>query len=258
MNLMNVQQQRGQRLVDLHASGELIVLPTVWDAFSARVAVDAGFPALTVGSHPVAEAFGLPDGEAQPFDDYLEQVRRIAEAVDVPISVDVESGYGLAPQELIALVLETGAVGVNIEDTLHQEEGRVRGRQELFDYITTAVEAARGAQVPFVLNGRTDALVHGTAHFDDPLEEAVARIQGMANAGALSVYPVGLPDAASVQRAVGAVQVPLNVTADPVSGHPAGGLAQLRELGVRRVTFGPKWQARLKEPAAQMLQAWRD
>ncbi|RKW69958.1 isocitrate lyase/PEP mutase family protein [Galactobacter caseinivorans] len=250
-------QQRGQRLVDLHSSGEIIVLPTVWDAFSARIAVEAGFPALTVGSHPVAEAFGLPDGEAQPFDEYLEQVSRIAAAVDVPVSVDVESGYGLPPQELIRLVLETGAVGVNIEDTLHQEEGRVRGRQELFDYIATAVEAAKGAGVPFVLNGRTDALVHGTELFEDPLAEALERIQAMAEAGALSVYPVGLPDAASVKKAVDAVSVPLNVTADPIDGHPAGGLAQLRELGVRRVTFGPKWQARLKEPAAQMLHAWR-
>lgn len=256
MSNVNVQQQ-GQKLVELHASGDLIVLPTVWDAWSARLAVEAGFAALTVGSHPVANAFGMPDGEEQDFNDYLEQVQRIAEAVNVPVSADVESGYGLIPEELIGRVLEAGAVGVNIEDTVHSDDDRVRGPQELEDYIAAAVEAASVAGVPFVVNGRTDALVHGTAMFTDPLAEAVSRIQAMERAGALSVYPVGLPNAAAVTAAVSAVSVPVNVTVDPVRGHPAGGMEDLRALGVRRISFGPLWQSELEAPATKMLQAWR-
>jgi len=256
--------QRGQRLMDLHASGEMLVLPTVWDAWSARLAEEAGFKGITVGSHPVAEAFGEADGEHQPFDEYLRQVERIAESVDIPVSVDVESGYGLPPGVLVTRVLEAGAVGVNIEDTVHGDDGRVRGRQEHADYIATAVEAAREAGVPFVVNGRTDALIHGTSVFEDPLGEAIARCQAMVEGGALSVYPVHLPSADAVKAVVAAVSVPVNVTVMPSTGVPggiltgtaAGDVARLRELGVRRVSFGPLWQVALEDAATAMLKEW--
>ena len=249
--------QRGSTLVDLHRSGEIVVLPTVWDAWSAKLAVDAGFHGLTVGSHPVADAIGSADGEQMDLADYLRQVRLIAESVDVPVSADVESGYGLSAADLIGRVIDAGAVGVNIEDTVHSENGRVRELAEHADYIGAAVAAAEQAGVPFVVNGRTDALKHGTDVFADPLAEAVARSVAMADAGALSVYPVGLPDAVAVGKLVGAVDVAVNVTADPVKGHPAGDLPTLRSLGVRRVSFGPLWQMALAESAAEMVKHWR-
>ncbi len=90
-------KQRAAALLALHQPGNPVVLPTVWDAWSAKLAVDAGFAALTVGSHPVADSVGKPDDEGMTFDDLLARVAQITDAVDVPVSVDIESGYGEAP-----------------------------------------------------------------------------------------------------------------------------------------------------------------
>lgn len=247
---------RAKVLADIHSSGELVVLPTVWDTWSAAVAVDAGAAGLTVGSHPVADAIGSADGENMDFAEYLGVVARIAASVEVPVSADVESGYGLEPAELIARVLEAGAVGANIEDVVHREGKRVRDRQEHADYIAAARQAADKAGVDFVINGRTDAVKLGTDVFSDPLAEAEERLKLMEDAGARAVYPVGLSTADQVSRLVQSVSIPLNVTAHPVKGHGAGDLAALRALGVRRVSFGPLWQKWLAEVSAAELTGW--
>lgn len=248
---------RAAALAALHESGEMAVLPTVWDTWSARVAADAGFAGLTVGSHPVADAIGSADGENMDFSEYLEVVKRISDAVDLPVSADVESGYGLEPAELISRLLEAGAVGANIEDVVHKENKRIRDRQEHADYIAGARRAADDAGVQFVINGRTDAVKLGADVFADPLQEAQDRITLMEQAGARAVYPVGLSTADQVTRLVGAVSIPVNVTAHPVKGHGAGDMAALKSLGVRRVTFGPLWQMWLSEVSAEQLSAWK-
>lgn len=247
---------RAKELADRHGSGELVVLPTVWDTWSALTAVAAGAVGLTVGSHPVADAIGSADGENMDLGDYLRVVSAIVGAVEVPVSVDVESGYGLAPAELVGRVLEAGAVGVNIEDVVHGEGKRVRDRQEHADYIAAARAAADEAGVDLVINGRTDAVKLGTDTFADPVAEAEARIKLMEDAGARAVYPVGLSTADQVSRLVQAVTIPLNVTAHPVNGHGAGDIDALRGLGVRRVSFGPLWQKWLGETSAQQLSGW--
>lgn len=249
-------QKKSATFAQAHESGDLLVLPTVWDAWSARLAESAGFQGLTVGSHPVGDALGPGDGEAMNFNDYMRATKRIVTAVDLPVSVDVESGYGMAATELVQRVLETGAVGINIEDTVRRENGRMRDREEHAQYIADARAAADQAGVDLVINGRTDALIHGTTLFEDPLAEAVERIRLLEQAGARSVYPVGLPDGQSAAAVVAAVSVPVNVTAHPVDGAKAGSLAELRELGVRRVSFGPLWQAALAETSRQQLAAW--
>ena len=249
-------QKKAATFAQAHESGDLLVLPTVWDAWSARLAESAGFQGLTVGSHPVGDALGPGDGEAMNFNDYMRATKRIVTAVDLPVSVDVESGYGMAATELVQRVLETGAVGINIEDTVRRENGRMRDREEHAQYIADARAAADQAGVDLVINGRTDALVHGTTLFEDPLAEAVERIRLLEQAGARSVYPVGLPDLNAARAMVEAVSVPVNVTAHPVNGAKAGSLAQLRELGVRRISFGPLWQAALAETSKQQLAAW--
>lgn len=249
-------ESNAQKLAELHESGEILVLPTVWDTWSAGVAAEAGFLALTVGSHPVADAIGSSDGENMDFAEYLGVVKKIVDAVDVPVSADVESGYGLEPSELIDRVLEAGAVGANIEDVVHREGKRVRERQEHADYISAARQAADNAGIPFVINGRTDAVKLGTDVFEDPMDEAVERVKLMEQAGARAVYPVGLTNAIQVDRLVQSVSVPLNVTAHPVKGHGAGDLAALEEQGVRRVTFGPLWQMWLAEISKEKLADW--
>ena len=247
-----------QDLAEQHESGELIVLPTVWDTWSATVAAEAGFSGLTVGSHPVADAIGSADGENMNFAEYLEVVRRIVAAVDLPVSVDVESGYGLRPTELVNRLLEVGAAGANIEDVVHTEGKRVRGRQEHADYIAAARQTADDAGVDFVINGRTDAVKLGMEVYQDPLGEAVERVKLMEQAGARSVYPVGLSSVDQVSAVVDAVSIPVNATAHPVDGHGVGHVQELKNLGVRRVTFGPLWQKWLGKVSADQLSKWVD
>ncbi len=122
--------RRAAALLELHQPGNPVVLPTVWDAWSARLATDAGFAALTVGSHPLADSIGKPDGEGMSFDDVLTRVAQITAAVDVPVSVDIESGYGQPAPRLIEGLLSVGAVGLNIEDTVHSEGKRLRSAGE--------------------------------------------------------------------------------------------------------------------------------
>lgn len=248
--------QRAKALAEQHKSGDLLVLPTVWDTWSARMAAESGFTSLTVGSHPVADAIGSADGEHMEFSSYLDVIRRITDAVDVPVSVDVESGYGLAADELLNRLLDAGAVGANIEDVVHGEGKRIRERQEHADYIAAFRSAADEAGVEFVINGRTDAVKLGQTVFEDPLEEGIARVQLLEQAGARSVYPVGLSTGEQVSRLVQAVTVPVNVTAHPVNGHGAGDLHTLKKLGVRRVSFGPLWQKWLSEVSSSQLAQW--
>src|ERR1700739_5127120 len=119
--------ERATALLELHQPGNPLILPTVWDAWSAGLAPDAGCAALTVGSHPVADSIGKPDNEGMSFDDVLSRVEQITAAVDVPVSVDVESGYGLPASRLIDGPPGAGAVGLNIEDTGHREGNGLRG-----------------------------------------------------------------------------------------------------------------------------------
>lgn len=252
---MTVNKDTAAAFAAAHASGELLVLPTVWDVWSAQLSVEAGFRGLTIGSHPVANAIGRQDGEDMDFGQYLAITRAIVESVDVPVSVDVESGYGLPGEELARQVLETGAVGLNIEDTVHREGGRVRTLTEHADYIAAVRAEADRLGVELVINGRTDAIKHGTAKFEDPEAEAIARIRALEEAGARSVYPVGAADPEQIKRLVDAVSIPVNVTTDPVADTP-GSRQDLKELGVRRATWGPKWQNQLRATAIESQAGW--
>src|SRR5689334_528083 len=189
---------KARRLAELHAEGRPLVLPTVWDAWSARVAVEAGFDALTVGSHPLADSRGQSDNEGMTLDDALDGIRRVTSAVDVPVSADVESGYGTDAAELVERVLDAGAVGINVEDTVHGE-GRMRSREEHADYIGSLRSAADAAGVDLVINARTDAFLGKAQTFDDPVAEAVLRMQACEAAGSRCSYPVGAPDADAVR-----------------------------------------------------------
>lgn len=242
-------------LLRLHHTDETLVLPTVWDVWSARAVVDAGFPALTIGSHPLADSRGQQDGEGMTLDDALDGIRRICSAVRVPVSADVESGYDTPAAELVERVLDTGAVGINVEDTVHSQD-RVREVAEHADYIGALRQAADEAGVELVINARTDALLHGTDRFPDPVAEAITRIRACEEAGARCVYPVKIPDAATLATLMEATSLPLNVTAHPVDGAPSGSLQELRDAGVRRVTFGPLLQKALTQSVAELTGPW--
>lgn len=244
-------------LLDLHHTGSTLVLPTVWDAWSARAVAEAGFPALSIGSHPLSDSRGQGDKEDMSLDDALDGVRRICGAVPgTPVSADLESGYGTAPAELIERMLDAGAVGLNIEDSVHSRGGEMRSVAEHADYIGGLRQAADAAGVDVVINARTDVFLKKD-QFEDPVAEAITRLRACEEAGARCVYPVGAPDAETLRTLLAELDGPVNVIADPRSGSAAGSLDDLRGLGVHRVTFGPKLQLGLTSDLVALVEPWR-
>lgn len=244
------------QLLALHHTGTTVVLPTVWDAWSAKAMVDAGFQALTIGSHPLANSRGQRDNEGMTLDDALDGARRITEAVDVPVSLDAESGYATPAAELVERVLDAGAVGINIEDTVHSEAKRLRSVEEHADYIGQLRQAADTAGVELVINARTDVFLKPAGTFDDPLAEAIERLRACQHAGARCLYPVKAPDAETLTTLLAELTSPINVIAHPVNGSAAGSLDDLRALGVARVSFGPLLQGAITGPMEAMAGAW--
>jgi 2-methylisocitrate lyase-like PEP mutase family enzyme len=244
--------ERATALLDLHQPGNPVILPTVWDAWSARLATDAGFAALTVGSHPLADSIGKPDGEGMSFDDVLTRVAQITAAVDVPVSVDIESGYGQPAARLIEGLLSVGAVGLNIEDTVHSEGKRLRTATEHAELVGALRAAADAAGVHVVINARTDLFLRRDGDDADRVERAVARLTEAAAAGADVLYPVGHHDPETLRRLAADLPLPINAIALPDRSDPA----LFGPLGVARISFGPYLQAALAGRAQELLARW--
>ncbi|MBF6444055.1 isocitrate lyase/phosphoenolpyruvate mutase family protein [Nocardia farcinica] len=240
-------------MLALHRPGDPVVLPTVWDAWSANVAVAAGFSALTMGSHPVADSLGRPDGEGMTFTELLGRVRQVTTATDVPVSVDIESGYGLAPAQLIDGLLEAGAVGLNIEDTVHGEGRRLRGAEEHADFVRGLREFADAAGVHVVVNARTDLFLRGDGDDADRVDRAIERLRLAAAAGADVLYPVGRHSDADMRRLTAELPLPVNAIGLP----DVSDKAELAAQGVARISFGPFLQAALAKEAERLLARWK-
>lgn len=238
---MTIDAEKGARFVRSHIEPGIVVLPNAWDAGSAIMMVEAGFPAIATTSAGVAFAMGLPDGQRVSRDRMLECVARIVAAVPVPVTADLEAGYGPSPEDVAATVrgaLEAGAVGCNIEDATG------RGDQPLFDLelacdrIRAGVEAARGAGLPFVLNARADPYLvrHGSdaANF----AEAVRRANAYREAGADCLFVPGPMDPDTIGRLVREIDGPLNVLGARGGAASALSAPDLERLGVKRVSIG--------------------
>ncbi|MEU0301730.1 isocitrate lyase/phosphoenolpyruvate mutase family protein [Streptomyces sp. NPDC006175] len=213
--------------------GDPLVLPGPWDAASARVFEEAGFPALATPSAGVAASLGHADGETPP-DEMFAAVARIARAVSVPVSADVEAGYGLAPDELVDRLLEAGVVGCNLEDSV---DGVLVDPRRQADRLAEVCAAAGGR---LFVNARIDTYVHGDPAATDVAADTVARALLYAGAGAGCVYPIMAPPD-TLPALAAAVPVPVNAL-----GAPDGPAAtrRLGELGAARITFGPQLQRR--------------
>jgi 2-methylisocitrate lyase-like PEP mutase family enzyme len=246
-------QDRAAALKALHVPGDPVILPTVWDAWSAKLAVDAGFAALTVGSHPVADSIGKEDGEGMSFDDLTQRVAQITGAVDVPISVDIESGYGQAPQRLIDGLLGAGAVGLNIEDTVHSEGKRLRTPEEHAALVGELRKASDAAGVHVVINARTDLFIRNDGDDADRVDRAIARLKLAAEAGADSLYPVGRHEPDVQRRLTSELPLPVNAIALPDVDDPTS----FGPLGVGRISFGPFFQRVLSGYAETLLARWK-
>lgn len=209
-----------------------LVLPGPWDAASARVFADAGFPALATPSAGVAASLGYEDGQT-PADEMFAAVARIARAVPVPVTADVEAGYGLPPGELVERLLTAGAVGCNLEDTV---DGVLVDAEWQADRLARVREAAGDG---LFVNARIDTYVRGVPDGTDREAETVRRARLYAAAGADCVYPIGAPPEA-LPRLAAAVPGPLNALARPDGPGPR----RLGALGATRITFGPGLQRR--------------
>ncbi|MBF6328913.1 isocitrate lyase/PEP mutase family protein [Nocardia transvalensis] len=249
---MSTLSEKATTFLSLHRPGDPVILPTVWDAWSAKLAQEAGFSGLTVGSHPLADSLGKSDREGMTYAEAMARVREITSAVDVPVSVDIESGYGLKPAQLIDGLLEAGAIGLNIEDTVHSEGGRLREPQEHAEFVGELRRAADSSGVHVVINARTDLFLRQDGDAADRVERVIARLLLAAEAGADVLYPVGTRDADILRRLCTELPLPVNAIAPPDSG----GRAWFAELGVARVSFGPFLQRALAAEANRLLERW--
>lgn len=208
-------------------AGDPLVLPGPWDAASAQVFVDAGFPALATPSAGVAASLGHEDGST-PQDEMFAAVARIVRAVSVPVSADVEGGYGLSPKELVERILATGAVGCNLEDSEH---ATLKDSDRHAEWLA-AVRAEAGSVL--FINARIDTFLFGAG---DPAD-AVARARRYLAAGADCVYPILAP-AEVFPRLRDGIDGPINMAADA----DRESVTALARLGATRITFGP-WMQR--------------
>jgi 2-methylisocitrate lyase-like PEP mutase family enzyme len=219
----------------LHVPGDPLVLPNVWDAATAKVVADAGFPAVATTSAGVADALGYADGQHTPADEMLAAVARIARVVDVPVTADLERGYGLDRWTLANRVVETGAVGLNLEDTDHANRPALVPVAEQMAFIAGVKAAA-----DLVVNARIDVHIRG-----GETDDALLRARCYRDAGADCLYPIGVTDADTIARFV-EIGVPVNVLLRP--GAPP--IERLAELGVARISLGHLLHAEMLEALA--------
>jgi 2-methylisocitrate lyase-like PEP mutase family enzyme len=227
--------ERARTLRDLHRPGDPVVLPNAWDPPSARRLAATGAAALATTSVGVAEAIGHEDGERTPPGEMLAAVGRIAAAVELPVTADLEAGYGLAPDDLIAQLLEAGAVGLNQEDTDHAT-GELSDPDSQAEHLAALKDAGRRAGVDVVLNARIDSFLRAGPDADPAavVDDAIARGRRYAEAGADCVYPIFARGREAIGRLVAEIGVPVNIAAGPVGL----GRSELAALGVARVSFG--------------------
>ena len=218
---------RARTLLALHRADPILVLANVWDVASARaVAGVAGVQALATASHSVAASFGYPDGENIPFELHLDMVRRIIEAVELPVTMDLEAGYGDAG-ESARRAIAVGVVGANLEDQLKPLDEAVAA-------VEAVLRAGRDAGIDFVLNARTDAYVRGA---ENPVQEAITRGRAYLEAGAPVVFVPGALSREDIEALVeGLGHNRLTVISVPGRSLP---VAELQSLGVARVSSGP-------------------
>ena len=239
---VSVLAAQAEQLRGLHVPGSPLLLVNAWDPPSARRLAHDGYPAIATTSAGVAEALGYEDGNVTPPDEMLAAVARIAAVVDVPVTADLEAGYGLEPSELVKGLLRAGAVGLNFEDTDH-EAGSLTDPERQAERLAAIKQAGRDAGVDVVLNARVDVFLRG----GEP-GEAVRRGQIYADAGADCVYPIAARGRDTIRGLVEEIAAPVNILAVP------GGLslAELGELGVARVSFGSGLMHVAMDAAAQV------
>lgn len=232
----NEQKSRAATLRELHQGPKILVLPNAWDCVSARLFEQAGFPAIATTSGGIAATLGYPDGQRISAREMLLIVGRIAATVSVPVTADLEAGYGTTAADIaetIRQAITLGVVGANLEDGRGANQPLAEIVRQT-DIIKAIREVATACEIPLVLNARVDSFLHGVGDNAARFKEAVARATAYLEAGAGCIFPIGLKDRETIARFVREVGGPVNIMASP--GAPT--ISELENLGVRRVTFG--------------------
>jgi 2-methylisocitrate lyase-like PEP mutase family enzyme len=226
-----------ERFRGLHQGPQILVLPNAWDAASARLYEEAGFLAIGTTSAGIAFSMGMPDGERVAFEEMITVIGRIVSAVRIPVTADIEAGYGRTPEATAAsclAVLKAGAVGVNLEDASTDGARPLVDPVLHCDKVRAAREAAAGEKVPLVINARTDVFLRAVGEPETRLGETLARANAYREAGADCLFVPGVSDPETIAQLTRGIGGPVNILAGP--GAPA--VADLARLGVRRVSLG--------------------
>jgi 2-methylisocitrate lyase-like PEP mutase family enzyme len=239
MTSMETTRQKAITFRDMHLADAVVVLPNAWDHASAAIMIEAGFPAIATTSAGIALAQGYPDGEIIGRARMLEIVGHMARRCPVPVSADLEAGYGLGPDAVATTVsqaIEVGIVGCNIEDSDPQGQG-LPEFDEAVERIRAGRAAADGLGIPFVLNARADPYLRQVGDGEDNFRETVRRSNAYLAAGATCVYVPGPGDAETVGRLVKAIDGPLNILGS-MAGRASLTVSRYAGLGVRRISIG--------------------
>ncbi len=232
-----LQREKAERFRSLHHGPHILVLPNAWDAASAKMFERAGFSAIATTSAGIASSYGYPDGEQMSRDEMLNVVRRIANAVALPVTADMEAGFGNTPEkvaETARLVLETGAIGLNLEDGTSDKSHPLIDISLQVEKIKAVRQTADVLGVPLVINARTDVYERLDKNDKTLLSQAIQRGNAYREAGADCIFVIDMDDKKIIADLVREIAAPINILAR----HGSPTIAELEKLGVARVSFG--------------------
>ncbi|HEX4427167.1 MAG TPA: isocitrate lyase/phosphoenolpyruvate mutase family protein [Terriglobales bacterium] len=234
---LETQKSKASTFRALHEGPRILVLPNAWDVISARVIEEAGFGAIATTSAGIAFTLGYPDGEKISRAEMLQAVARIVRAVKVPVTADVEAGYGNRPEDASQTareVIEAGAVGMNLEDGTDDSDHPLGDLSLQLEKIRAVQEAAKQAGVPVVLNARTDVYLLQVGAPEARYDLSLQRLSAFRDAGADCLFLPGVRDPETIRRMVADLKFPINILAGP--GSPS--VPELQKLGIARVSLG--------------------
>jgi len=234
---VRVQAEKAERFRELHRGPHLLVLPNAWDVASARILEELGYPAIATTSAGIAFSLGYPDGQRVSREQMLEVVARIAHAVRVPVTADMEAGYGTTANDMsetAKALIAAGAIGMNLEDVTGEDESSHVNMTLQVEKIRAIRETASSLGVPLVLNARTDTYLMPIGPAETRFDRTVERLRAYRQAGADCLFAPGLRDGETIRKLVAALDAPLNILLMP--GGPS--LGELEKMGVARASAG--------------------
>ena len=234
---VRIQAEKAERFRKLHAGPNILALPNAWDVASARILEEARYPAIATSSAGIAFSLGYADGQRVSRDQMLEVEERIAHAVRVPVTADMEAGYGTTVkdmEETAKAVIAAGAIGMNLEDVTGDDESSQVDTAQQVEKIRAIRAISSSLGVPLVLNARTDIYLMPIGEAATRFERTVERLRAYRQAGADCVFAPGVSDRDTIPKLVKAIAAPLNILISP----NCPSLTELEKMGVARVSAG--------------------